>query len=133
MSTKHGGARLRSPLGQAYGLGSAREGAQAWWSLRVSAVALIPLTLWWVFETVAHAGLGYGSFVAWVHEPITAILLILTISATLLHTAQGLQEVLEDYVHVEWAKIAGLIVVRFGCIALAVAGLYSILRIAFGG
>ena len=126
-------AKLRSPLGQAYGLGTAREGAQAWWSLRMSAVALIPLTLWWVFEAVAHTGADYAGFVAWVREPITAILLILTLSVTLLHTAQGLQEVIEDYLHVEWAKIAGLIIVRFGCVVLAVAGIYSVLRIAFGG
>ena len=125
--------KLRSPLGQAYGLGTAREGAQAWWSLRMSAVALIPLTLWWVFEAVAHTGASYPEFVVWVREPITAILLILTLSVTLLHTAQGLQEVIEDYVHVEWAKIAGLIIVRFGCVVLAVAGIYSVLRIAFGG
>ena len=125
--------KLRSPLGQVYGLGSAREGAQAWWSLRVSAVALIPLTLWWVYEAVAHAGASYPEFIAWVREPVTAILLILTVSATLLHTAQGLQEVLEDYVHTEWTKIAALIIVRFGCVVLAVAGLYSILRIGFGG
>lgn len=125
--------KLRTPLAQAYGLGTAREGAKAWWSLRMSAVALIPLTLWWVFEAVAHTGADYTGFTAWVREPITAILLILTLAVTLLHTAQGLQEVVEDYVHLEWAKIAGLIVVRFGCVVLAVAGIYSVLRIAFGG
>ncbi len=124
--------RMRTPLGQVYGLGSAREGAKEWWSMRLSSVALIPLSLWWVIEIICHAGSDYLGFRAWVASPLTAILLILTIAATFYHAAHGIQEVVEDYVHHEGAKLATLVAVRFACVALAVAGVFSVLAIAFG-
>ena len=124
--------RMRSPLGQVYGLGSAREGAREWWAMRLSSVALIPLSLWWAAEIIAHAGLDYAGFRAWVASPVTAILLILTIVVTFYHTAHGVQEVIEDYVHHEGAKLASLVALRFACAALAVAGVFSVLAIAFG-
>ena len=126
------GDRMRSPLGRVYGLGSAREGAREWWAMRLSSLALIPLGLWWAAEIVGHAGAGYGEFRQWVASPITAILLILTIAVTFHHTAHGVQEVIEDYVHHEGIKLAALIALRFACVALAVAGVFSVLAIAFG-
>jgi len=124
--------RMRTPLGQVYGLGSAREGAKEWWSMRLSSVALIPLSLWWVIEIIAHAGADFSDYRAWVASPIVAILLLLTIVTTFYHTAHGIQEVVEDYVHHEGAKLATLVAVRFACVALAVAGVFSVLAIAFG-
>ena len=124
--------KMQTPLGRAYGLGSAKEGAHGWWQLRVTSVALIPLTVWWVISILVHAGAGYNEFVLWVHRPIVAILLLVTIVATFIHMALGLQEVVEDYVH-EWTKIVALFLVRFGSVLLAVAAVFSVLRIAFGG
>jgi succinate dehydrogenase / fumarate reductase membrane anchor subunit len=124
--------RMRSPLGQVYGLGSAREGAKEWWSMRLSALALIPLGLWWTAAIIGHAGADYADFRHWVASPITAILLILTIVVTFYHTAHGVQEVIEDYVHHEGAKLAGLVALRFACVVLSVAGVFSVLAIAFG-
>jgi succinate dehydrogenase / fumarate reductase, membrane anchor subunit len=124
--------RMRTPLGQVYGLGSAREGAREWWAMRLSSVALIPLSLWWVIEIICHAGSGYLDYRAWVASPAVAILLILTIVVTFYHTAHGIQEVVEDYVHHEGAKLATLVAVRFACVVLAVAGVFSVLAIAFG-
>jgi succinate dehydrogenase / fumarate reductase, membrane anchor subunit len=126
-------ARMRTPLGHVYGLGTAREGAHEWWVMRLSSVALIPLTLWWVISVIAHAGADYDSFVEWIGSPIPAILMIITIAVTFHHTALGVQAVIEDYVHVEWQKLVALILVKFGCVLLAVAGIFSVLRIAFGG
>jgi succinate dehydrogenase / fumarate reductase membrane anchor subunit len=124
--------RMRSPLGQVYGLGSAREGAKEWWAMRLSSVALVPLALWWVAEIIGHAGAGYVEYRTWVANPPTAILLILTIVTTFYHTSHGVQEVIEDYVAHEGAKLAALVILRFACVVLAVAGVFSVLAIAFG-
>jgi len=124
--------RMRTPLGRVYGLGSAREGAREWWSMRLSALALIPLGLWWAAEIIGHAGVDYLGFRHWVASPVTAILLILTLAVTFYHTAHGVQEVIEDYVQHEGVKLASLVALRFACVALAVAGIFSVLAIAFG-
>ena len=124
--------RMRSPLARAMGLGSAKEGVEHWWMERVSAVALIPLTLWFVASIIAHTGSDYVTFIAWLRTPLVSILMILLLIALFYHTALGLQVVIEDYVHSE-AKFAALIAVRLGCVALAVAGIMATMRIAFGG
>ncbi len=124
--------RMRSPLGRAMGLGSAKEGAEHWWMARVSAVALIPLTLWFVASIIAHTGSDYVTFIVWLRMPLVSILMVLLLIALFYHTALGLQVVIEDYVHSE-AKFGALIAVRLGCVALAVAGILATMRIAFGG
>ena len=123
---------MRSPLAHAMGLGSAREGVEHWWMERVSAVALVPLTMWFVAAIIAHTGSDYASFIAWLRTPLVSILMILLLIALFYHTSLGLQVVIEDYVH-SGAKFAALIAVRFGCFALAAAGIVAALRIAFGG
>ena len=124
---------LRSPLGRAVGLGSAKEGVEHWWAQRVSAVALIVLGLWFVASLVAHAGADRAMVAAWLKGPLAAVLTMLTIAATFYHAALGIQVVIEDYVHSEWIKIPALVLLRLLCLALAVAGIFAVLRIAFGG
>ena len=124
---------LRSPLGRAIGLGSAKHGADHWWAQRVSAVALILLGLWFAASLIAHAGADHGAVVAWLRNPITAILMLLLVATTFYHAALGLQVVIEDYVHSEWLKVSSLVAMRLICFALAVAGVFAVLRIAFGG
>jgi succinate dehydrogenase / fumarate reductase membrane anchor subunit len=123
--------RKRSSLARAMGLGSAKEGVGHWWSQRVTAVALIPLTLWFVASIIAHTGSEYATFIAWLRTPLVSILMILLLIAIFYHTALGLQVVIEDYVH-SWAKFAALVAVRLGCFALAAAGIITTLRIALG-
>ena len=123
---------MRSPLARAIGLGSAREGVGAWWAERVSAVALIPLTLWFTASIIAHTGSDYTTFVAWLKAPLVATLMILLLIALFHHTALGLQVMIEDYIH-SGAKFAAVIAVRLGCFALAIAGFVATLRIAFSG
>jgi succinate dehydrogenase / fumarate reductase, membrane anchor subunit len=125
--------RLRSPLGRAFGLGSAKEGVEHWWAQRVSAVALIVLGLWFVTSLVALAGADHAAVVAWLRGPLAAILTILLLAAAFYHSALGLQVVIEDYVHSEWLKVPSIVVMRLLCLALAVAGIFAVLRIAFGG
>jgi succinate dehydrogenase / fumarate reductase membrane anchor subunit len=124
--------RMRSPLGRAMGLGSAKEGVEQWWMERVSAVALVPLTLWFVASIIAHTGSDYDTFIAWLRTPLANVLMILLVIALFYHTALGLQVVIEDYVH-SGVKFAALVAMRLGCFALAAAGIVSTLRIALGG
>ena len=83
--------QMRSPLGRAAGLGSAKEGVEHWWRERVTAVALIPLTLWVVASIIAHSGDGYGEFVDWLKTPVAALMMILLLIALFYHTALGLR------------------------------------------
>jgi succinate dehydrogenase / fumarate reductase, membrane anchor subunit len=124
---------LRTPFARAVGLGSAKEGVEHWWAQRVSAVALVLLGLWFVASLVALAGADRTRVVAWLHEPLAAILLILTLAAVFYHSALGLQVVLEDYVASEGARMASIVAARLLCVALAVAGIFAVLRMAFGG
>lgn len=123
---------MRTPLARAMGLGSAKEGVGVWWAERVSAVALVPLALWFAASIIAHTGSDYATFIVWLRTPLAAILMILLLIALFYHTALGLQVVIEDYVH-STTKFAAVIAVRLGCCALATAGVVAILRIALSG
>jgi succinate dehydrogenase / fumarate reductase membrane anchor subunit len=124
--------RTRSPLVRSRGFGSAKHGAEHWWMQRVSAVALVPLTLWFVASIIAHTGSDYATFIVWLRTPLISILMVLLLIALFYHTALGLQVVIEDYVH-SGVKFAALVAVRLGCFALATTGIVAALRIGFGG
>lgn len=123
---------LRSPLGRARGLGSAKEGVAHWWAQRLTAVALVPLIIWFVASICAMTGADYAAVREWVASPIVSILLVLLTVAVFHHAQLGLQVVIEDYVHREGCKIAGIVLVKFAAFALAVATILSIVRIALG-
>jgi succinate dehydrogenase / fumarate reductase, membrane anchor subunit len=123
---------LRSPLGHAIGLGSAKDGVEHWWLERVTAIALVPLTIWFAASIIVHMGSDYVSIVAWLRTPIATILMVLLLTALFYHMSLGLQVVIEDYIH-SGMKIPALIGMRFGCFGLAVAGISATLRIALGG
>lgn len=122
----------RSPLADAIGLGSAKSGAEHWWAERVSAVALVPLTLWLVAALIAHSRADYAGVLSWLRNPGVAIAMILLLIALFHHTALGLQVIVEDYVH-SGLKFAAVVAVRLGCVALAVAGIIAALMIAVTG
>ena len=123
----------RSPLARVRGLGSAKEGVGHWWAQRLTALALIPLSLWFVISVVAHSGADYQAMRDWVGSPLVAGLLILLIVSTFYHVYLGLQVVIEDYVHSEVVKIASLIVIKGLAILLTVVALLSVMSILFGG
>ena len=128
MSAKY----LRSPLGRALGLGSAKEGVEHWWVQRMTAVALVPLALWFVAALLGHLGADHAAAVAWLRSPVPAVAMVLLLVATFVHMALGLQVVIEDYVHHEAAKLASLVLVRLACWVLGIASLFAVLRVAFG-
>ncbi len=123
----------RSPLARVRGLGSAKEGVGHWWAQRLTALALIPLSLWFVISVVAHSGADHEAMRDWVGSPLVAGLLILLIVSTFYHVYLGLQVVIEDYVHSEIVKIASLIAIKGLAILLAVVALLSVMSILFGG
>jgi succinate dehydrogenase / fumarate reductase, membrane anchor subunit len=125
--------RMRTPLGQAIGLGSAREGAQHWWAQRLTAVALVPLTVWLVISVIALAGADRAAFAAWVGHPLAAVLLVLLLVATFYHGALGLQVVIEDYVGNEAMRLGLIIVMKFAAVLLAALGIFAVLKLAFAG
>ncbi len=122
---------LQSPLGKALGHGSAKAGTDHWLAQRLTAIGLIPLGLWFAF---AVAPLQHGSYelvVAWVAEPLNAIMLILLVIAFVYHSMLGLQVIIEDYVHGALGYLS-LIAVRFVHVVLAVAGIYSVVATSLG-
>ena len=123
---------MRSPLGRAIGLGSAKEGVEHWWMQRITAVALVPLTLWFVIAVIGLVGADLETVHNWVGRPLPAILLVLLLIASFYHMSLGLQVVIEDYVHTELAKLGLVIAIRLLCFAFAVAGIFALLTIALG-
>jgi len=123
---------MRSPLGQARGLGSAKDGTHHFWVQRISAVALVPLSLWFVFSVARLAGGDFFMVRHWVHAPSVAITLVLFIAAALYHSALGIQVVIEDYVGNEGAKIVGLLLNKFLHAIVAVSAIFAVLKVALG-
>ncbi|MHA6688604.1 succinate dehydrogenase, hydrophobic membrane anchor protein [Mesorhizobium sp. A556] len=123
---------LRSPIARARGLGSAKEGVGHWWAERVTAVALVPLTIWFAASVMAGAGSDHASVIEWLGSPVPSVCMVLLLITLFYHMALGLQVVIEDYVH-SGAKIALLVAMRLGCFVLAIAGIVATLRIAVNG
>jgi succinate dehydrogenase / fumarate reductase, membrane anchor subunit len=124
---------LRTPLARAIGLGSAKEGVEHWWAQRLGAIALVPLSLWFVGSVIALAGADRALVVEWLASPVSAVAMVLFLGVGFHHAALGVQVVIEDYVHGEGAKFAALILNKLVCFALAAAGIFAVLRISFGG
>jgi len=124
---------LRSPLSRARGLGSAKEGVHHFWVQRVSAVALIPLALWFVFSVALFVGGDYTSAKHWVAAPSVAITLVLFLATALYHSMLGVQVIVEDYVANEGAKLALLLFSKFAHAVLAVSAIFAVLTIALKG
>jgi succinate dehydrogenase / fumarate reductase, membrane anchor subunit len=122
---------MRTPLARAIGLGSAKGGVDHWWMQRVSAIALVPLTMWFIAAIIGKTWANYTAFVAWMRNPITDILMGLLLIALFYHAALDLQVVVEDYVHSD-VKFAAVIAVQLVCFTLGAAGILATLRISLG-
>ncbi len=122
---------FQSALGKAIGRGSAKSGPDHWLAQRSTAIALVPLGLWFVFSMISLQHGSYELVAAWVAEPLNAILLILLVIALVYHSMIGLQVIIEDYVHGGLGYLT-LIAVQFVHAMLAVAGIYSVVVTSLG-
>ena len=125
--------KLRSSLGRVRGLGSAKEGVGHWWVQRVTAIALIPLTIWFVASLVFLTDVDHATAMQWLGSPVTLGLMALFLIALIYHAVLGLQVVIEDYVHGHAAKLILLLLVQFAGFALGAAGIVAMLVIALYG
>jgi succinate dehydrogenase / fumarate reductase membrane anchor subunit len=123
---------LRSPVGRVLGLGSAKDGTSHWWAQRVSAVALIPLTLWFLLSLLALPTLDYATVRAWLSVPLSGLLAVLLVAVLTYHSYLGTTVVIEDYVHAAGTKILSLLLLRFLYVLVGGAGIFAILHVAFG-
>jgi succinate dehydrogenase / fumarate reductase, membrane anchor subunit len=121
---------LKSPLGRVLGLGSAGTGTEHWLGQRLSAVAMVPLTLWFAISLLTLPSLDFYSVTAWVAAPLHAVLLILLVVALVYHSSLGTQVVAEDYLHAPGLRVTVLTALRLLHVGLAVAGIFAVFLIA---
>ena len=121
----------RSQLGRAQGLGAAKSGVHHWWAQRVTAVALLPLSLYFVYSVLALAGASRAEMAGFMAEPWNAVLYLCLIPALFYHLALGLQVVVEDYVSNEATRIATNLALKGVIVFCALACAVSVLKLAF--
>ena len=126
---------IQTPLARVRHLGSAKEGVNHWWWQRLTAILLVPLSLWFVASIcwLIIGGATYEAFQDWLSGPVAAILMLIFVGALFYHLKLGLQVVSEDYVHKKAIKWTFLVVINLGCLIGAVAAVYSTVAVAFGG
>jgi succinate dehydrogenase / fumarate reductase membrane anchor subunit len=122
---------MRSQLGRARGLGAAKSGLHHWWAQRITAVALLPLSLYFVISVLMLAGASHTQMAAFMAEPWNTVIYLCLIAALFYHLALGLQVVIEDYVHGDGTRMASLMLIKGACVFCALACTVSVLKLAF--
>jgi succinate dehydrogenase membrane anchor subunit len=124
---------MRTPLGRVRGLGSAKEGVAHWWAQRITALALIPLSLWFVAGIVFLIDVDRATAVQWLGSPVTLGLMSLFLIAVIYHAVLGLQVIIEDYIHTHAVKLTLVLIIQFAGFALAAAGIVAMLLLTIYG
>ncbi len=123
---------MRTALGKVRGLGSAREGTMHFWRQRLTGIALVPLTLFFVWVVVRAVGREHAEVVAMLGSPLVAILMLAVIGAMVIHMRLGMQVIIEDYVHGEPAKALSLMANTFFSIFVGIAAVWAVVKLSFG-
>ncbi len=123
---------LMTPLNRVLGMGTAKGAGEHWWLQRVTAVALVPLGVWFAYALLTLRSFDYAAVTAWVREPVTSIFLILMVVAVGYHSQLGVQVVVEDYVSGKGARAATLLLSTLAHVGLTIAAVFAVLKIAFG-
>jgi succinate dehydrogenase / fumarate reductase, membrane anchor subunit len=123
---------LRTPLSRVLGSGAAGEGTAHWWQQRVTAIALIPLSLWFFTGLLLRRAGTYSEMHDWLSRPWPALLAILLVVTLAWHSRLGVQVVIEDYVHGKGVKTTLLLLSVFLHVLAALAGVFALLRLAIG-
>jgi succinate dehydrogenase / fumarate reductase membrane anchor subunit len=121
---------MRSQLGRARGHGAARAGAHHWKAERITAIALVPLTVWFVIAVLGHLGADQPAMAAWAGKPLNAALLLALIGMTFHHMQLGLQVVWEDYIHVHARREAAILATKGACLLLGLMAAVAVLKLA---
>lgn len=120
---------IRTPLGKVRGYGSAKSGTQHFWQQRLTAVALVPLTLWFVWAVVRYTGAPYADVVAFLGHPISGVAMLMFVLIGVFHMLLGLKVIIEDYIHNEGSKVALLLLSNFAALAIAATCVVAVFRI----
>ena len=123
---------LRSPLGKVLGTGSAKEGVHHWWLQRLTSIALVPLTIWFVVSLLSLPSFDHVAVISWMAQSWTALFLILFVLVATWHSHLGVRVIVEDYVH-GGSKTLALVLFTFIHAVVAVGGVFAVLKVAFGG
>jgi succinate dehydrogenase / fumarate reductase membrane anchor subunit len=118
----------RSPLARARGLGSARSGARHWWLQRVTALALAPLTIWFVVSFTTLIDADHQTYSRWIGSSLNAILTIALLVLLFYHMALGLQVIAEDYLHADRIRLPVIVSIQLGSFGLAISGIVAVVR-----
>ena len=123
---------LITPLNRVLGLGTGAGATKHWWAQRLTAVALVPLGLWFAASLAELNDYSYAAVSAWMQGPITGSLLVATTLVIVYHSWLGVQVVVEDYIHGTAFKVSVLVLSTFAHALGAIAGVFAILKVAFG-
>ncbi len=125
---------LRTPIKRARGLGASHSGTHHFWVQRVSAVALIPLSMWFMVEILTTLiGADRAGVAAWIANPITALVLAALIVAMFIHARIGIHEIIADYVPHEGKKITLVLLTNALIYGFGAVSLMAIARLHFYG
>ncbi|WP_369975653.1 succinate dehydrogenase, hydrophobic membrane anchor protein [Xanthomonas bundabergensis] len=125
-------SRYRTPLKNVRGLGAAKSGTEHFVLQRLTATALVGLTIWFLVFVLSLLGADYVSATEAVAKPWNAVLLVGFLVAMFWHAQIGLQVILEDYVHNSLLALALQTTVKFVAVLGAIVGVFAVARIALG-
>ena len=123
---------FRPELARVRGLGSAKEGVEHWWRQRLTALALVPLTLLFVGYLLVLTGADRETVIHTLGRPVPAVIALLFIVAGFWHLKLGAQVIIEDYVQHEGVRLGAVILVSFACAAVGLACVLAVLRFVVG-
>ncbi len=123
---------LRDPLARVRGLGSAREGVAHWWAQRLSAILLIPLSIWFLLCAAAYIGADYPDARVYLAQPLNAFLMMAFVLTLLYHGMLGIQVVIEDYVEHRALELGLHVVVKLSAFLCALGTVFALIRITLG-
>jgi len=126
-------SHLQTPLSKVKGMGTAKDGTGHFFAQRLTALALIPLTIWFCLSIAALPEATYATVVAWLQSPFNSVMLGLSIFAGFYHLQLGLQVILEDYVSNKDIRLFSIIAVKLASVFFSALGIFSIIKVSVGG